>query len=166
MNQLEALTTWYRNLEPREKLLVAVTSVILLITIFYIAIWEPVYNGLDQQQKLYNSQQNTLLWMQQASAEVKALKRSGASAKKRNSNQPVSLIIEQSASTAGLKKNLSKLESSGKTGAQAKLEAVSFDQMLIWINALKRNNGVIISSANIERADKPGTVNARLSFSK
>lgn len=166
MNQLEALTTWYRNLEPREKLLVAITSVILLITIFYIAVWEPVYNGLDQQQKLYNSQQNTLLWMQQASAEVKALKRSGASATKRNSNQPVSLIIEQSASTAGLKKNLSKLESSGKTGAQAKLEAVSFDQMLIWINALKRNNGVIISSANIERADIPGTVNARLSFSK
>lgn len=166
MNQLEALNFWYKNLEPREKLLVIITSVILLITIFYIAIWEPVYDGLEEQQKLYNSQQNILLWMKQASAEVKALKRSGARANKRSSNQPVSLIIEQSASTAGLKKNLSKLESSGKTGAQAKLETASFDQMLIWINALKRNNGVIITSANIERADKPGTVNARLSFNR
>jgi general secretion pathway protein M len=166
MNQIEAINFWYKNLEPREKLLVAITSAILLLTIFYLAIWEPVHNGLDEQRRLYNSQQNTLLWMQQASAEVKALKRSGASANKRNSNQPVSLIIEQSASTAGLKKNLSKLESSGKTGAQAKLEMVSFDQMIIWINALKRNNGVIITSANIERADKPGTVNARLSFNR
>jgi type II secretory pathway component PulM len=166
MNQLDNLNFWYKNLQPRERLLVVITSVILLITIFYISIWEPIYGGLDEQQKLHKSQQNTLLWMQQASAEVKALKRSGVNTNIKSSNQPVSLVIEQSASTAGLKKNLSKLESSGKAGAQAKLEMASFDQMLIWINTLKRNYNINITSANIERADKPGTVNARLTFSR
>jgi len=166
MSHLDTINFWYKNLEAREKLLVTIASIFLLIIIFYVAIWEPVYEGLDEQQKLYKSQQSTLLWMQQASSEVKALKRSGARTGNKNSNQPVSLVIEQSASTAGLKKNLSKLETSGKTGAKAKLDMVSFDQMLIWINTLKRNYNVTITSANIERADQPGAVNARLSFNR
>jgi type II secretory pathway component PulM len=146
--------------------MVVIASVALVITIFYIIVWEPIYGGLEKQQQLYNTQQNTLQWMKQASAEVNTLKRSGATANKKNSNQPVSLIIEQSASTAGLKKNLSKIEKSGKTGAKAKFESVSFDQMLIWANTLKRNYGVTITSANIERTDKTGAVNARITFSK
>ena len=157
---------WYRNLPPRDRLLVIVTSIILLVTIFYITVWEPVYDGLNEQQQLYNTQQETLLWMQHASAEVKALNQSGVRANIKNSNQPVSLVIEQSASAAGLKTNLSKLESSGKTGAQARLEMASFDQMLIWINTLKRNYNVNITSANIERTATPGAVNARLTFNR
>lgn len=166
MKQIEDLKFWYQNLQPRERLQVVIILAILLIAIFYITIWKPVYNGLDEQQKLYASQQDTLLWMKQASFEVKSLKSSGIRGNKRNKNQPVTLVVEQSASTAGLKNNLSKLESSGKSGAQAKLESASFDQMLIWINALKRNNGIIITSANIERTDQPGTVNARLTFNR
>jgi general secretion pathway protein M len=166
MNQFDALIFWYKGLQPRDQLLTAVMSVILLITIFYIAIWEPVYDGLSKQQQLYVSQQNALLWMQQASAEAKSLKLSGGAVNRRSNNQPVSLVIEQSASTAGLKKNLSKLESSGKSGAQAKLEMASFDQMLIWINTLKRSYNVNITSANIEHTDKEGAVNARLTFNR
>lgn len=166
MNQIEALRFWYQGLQQRERLQVILISIILLVTVFYIAVWEPVYKGLDEQKRLYNSQKNTLSWMQQASKEAQQLKTSGFSENRRNSNQPVTLIVERSASTAGLKNNLVKLESSGKTGAQAKLEAASFDQILIWINALNKNNGIVITSANIERTDKTGAVNARLTFNR
>ena len=165
MQQLEQFSQWYNGLPQREKILVVATSAVLVITMLYLMIWEPIYQGLDQQQQKYKIQKGTVSWMQNAASEVKTLKRSGATSVT-NSDQPVSLVIEQSASKSGLKKNISKLESSGKDGAQVKLDSASFDQMLIWLNTLETRHGVIATSAKIERSDKIGIVNARLSFSK
>jgi general secretion pathway protein M len=163
--QLEALNLWYQSLSQRDRTLVIVTSIIMAVALFYLLVWNPVYRGLEQQQQQYKSQQSIMAWMQQAAAEVKTLRRSGARTVSR-SNQPVSLIIEQSAKVSGLKNNLDKLESSGKEGARVKLDTASFDQMLIWLNTLEKQHGVTVTSASIERAEKSGTVNARLSFSR
>lgn len=162
---LDTFNLWYTSLQSRERLLVLITSAAMAITLFYLLIWEPVYQGLEQQQQKYNSQRSVLAWMKTASSEANALKRSGVRPAN-NSNQPVSLILEQSAASTGLQKNIGKLESSGKEGARIKLDAASFDQMLIWLNTLQQRHGVNITSANIERADKSGTVNARLSFTR
>lgn len=101
--QLLALNTWYVSLQQRERLLVLATSTILVITLFYILAWEPVFMGLEQQQQKYDSQRNVLAWMLTASAEAKVLKTSGIRPANK-SNQPVSLIVDQSATSAGLKK--------------------------------------------------------------
>jgi len=163
--QLEAASIWYHSLPQRDRMLVISTSVILLITLFYLIVWEPIHTGLEQQKQQYQSQKSIVRWMQEASAEVKLLKRSGAKTIT-SSNQPVSLIVEQSAKISGLKNNIGKLESSGKNGARTKLDGASFNQILIWLNTLEKKHGVSVTSANIERGDKTGTVNARLSFSR
>ena len=163
--QIEALSLRYHSLPYRDKILVIFTSIIMAITLFYLLVWEPIHQGLEQQQQQYQSQQEIITWMREAAAEVKTLQRSGVKAVS-GSNQPVSLIIEQSANNSGLKSNLGKLESSGQDGARVNIDAASFNQMLIWLNTLEKQHGVIVTSANIERAEQPGTVNARLSFSK
>lgn len=163
--QIEALTLKYQSLTQRDRIMVIAASVIMAITLFYLLVWEPLYQGLETQRQQYESQQSIIIWMQEASAEVKTLKRSGAKTVS-SSKQPVSLIIEQSAKISGLKNNLGKLESSGKEGARVKLETASFDQMLIWLNTLEKRHGITVTSANIERAEKSGTVNARLTFSR
>lgn len=161
----ETLNLWYNSLPQREKLLVIITSAFLAITLFYLVVWEPIYKGLEKQQQQYSTQLGVINWMQKASEEVKTLKRSGA--KTINSgNQPVSLIIDKSAKISGLKNNLGKLESSGKEGARVTLDTASFNQMLIWLNNLEVQHGVTVTSANIERDEQAGTVNARLTFSR
>ncbi len=165
MKQIDAFNDWFATLDQRERLLVIATAVTIVITLFYVIIWEPVHQGLEEQQQLYLSQHNNFLWMQEAAAEVRSLKAAGGS-QKVQSNQPISLILEQSISTTGLKSNLNKIESSGKKGARVKLDAASFDQMLIWLNTLEQRHGIIVTSANIERADKPGLISARISFDK
>lgn len=163
--QLDALTVWYASLQPREKLLVMLTSAVMVVTLFYLLIWEPVYQGLEQEQQKYETHRNVLAWMQTASIEAKTLKQTGARPAT-NTNQPVSLVVEQSAASAGLKKYLGKLESSGKEGARVTIDTASFDQILIWLNTLQQKHGIIVTSASIERTDKPGTVSARLSFNR
>jgi len=162
--QLDTLNQWYTSLPGRDQKLLIATIAFLLATLFYLLIWEPVHQGRDLQQQKLKTQQDIYSWMQSASKEVEALKRSGI--KKVSSNQPIALILENSAKVSGLKKHINKIESSGKNGAQVKIDSASFDQILVWLNTLEKQHGVSITTANIERNTEAGTVSARLSFEK
>lgn len=164
--QLATLQHWYHSLQQRERVMVLATAVVVVITIFYLAIWEPLHKGLDNAEQEYQSNLNNLQWMQQAAAEVRALKPANGRVRNTASNQPVTLIVEQAANNSAIKSNISKLESASNDGARVVLNAASFDQMLVWLNTLEQSHGIPVASANIERNDKPGTVNARLSFNK
>ena len=167
MRQLDELQQRYNNLSQRDQNLTITMAIILVITLFYTAIWEPLHLNLKNQQTTQVAQKEILSWMQGAATEVRSLKSSGSkSRKKLNTNSPVSIVAEQSATTSGLKKQISKIESSGKNAAQIKIDNASFDQMLIWINALKLRYGISVSSAKIERTEKTGIINARLTLNR
>jgi general secretion pathway protein M len=165
MNQLDTLKQWYASLQPRERLMVAAAAILLVVTLFYVSVWEPLHQGLDSAQHEYQGNLKNLQWMQGAAAEVRALKASGSKVRSA-SNQPVTMVVEQVASNSAIKPNLTKLESANNDGAHVVLDGASFDQMLIWLNTLEQNHGISVSSGNIERSIKPGTVNARLSLNK
>ena len=165
MNQFDAFKQWYSGLQERERLMVASAAVILVITLFYVSVWEPLHQGLDNAQQEYQSNLENLQWMQQAAAEVRTLKASGSRVHSA-SNQPVTMVVEQVASNSAIKPNLSKLESANQGGAHVVLDGAPFDQMVIWLNTLQQNHGISVTSGNIERNAKPGTVNARLSLNK
>ena len=162
--QLEILNNWYSSLPMRERNLLITTVILLVITLFYLIVWEPVHQGRDQQQEKLKSQQDIHAWMQSAATEVKSFK--GAGTRKAPSNQPITLILENSAKISGLKQHINKIESSGKDGARVKIDSASFDQLLVWLNTLEQQHGVTITTASIERNDTAGTVSARLSFEK
>jgi len=166
MNRMTQLTDWYESLQPRERIMVISTSVIVIITLFYLMVWEPIYKGLEQEQQRQQNQQAIVSWMQQAAAEANALRASGVRGGIRNANAPVTLSVEQTIATAGLKSNLAKLESSGKDSARVLLDNAAFNQLIIWLNILETNFGITASSANIERSDKTGFVNARLTLTR
>jgi len=164
--QLEQLKQWYSSLQQKEQWMVSGTGILIAITLFYLLLWEPVHLELQAEQQKKKAQTEILLWMQQAATEVKTLRSSGARNNIRDKNKPTTLIIEQSIKNAGLKISLNKLESSGKNGARVILNAASFNQILVWLNTLAMHNGIQVVSANIERNDEPGRVNARLTFER
>jgi len=164
--QLQQLLHWYNTLPGRDRWLVNVTAVLVILTLFYLMIWEPLYRGLENETIKDQSQQKTLQWMQQAAQQVKQLRRSGQASQRPLSSKPVTLVLEQSLMNAGLKPFVRKIESAGNNSARVKLDNISFDQMLIWLNTIATHNSLQVSSAAIERSDKPGLVNARLRFSR
>ena len=166
MQQLLQIKQWFYSLPPKEQWLVSGTGVILLITLFYLIVWEPLHLGLDDELHKKHSQQEILLWMQQAANEVKTLRSSGSSSTIRDKNKPTTLVIEQAIKNAGLQPSVKKIESSGSDGARVTLSEASFNQMLIWLNTLATHNGILVVSANIERAEQSGRANARLIFER
>jgi general secretion pathway protein M len=166
MKQLEDIQNWYQGLQQRERQLVLAASAVIIITLLYLIIWEPIHKGVEDQTQKYQAQLDILEWMQAAATEVKTLKASGASKRRTNSSQPVTLLVEKSAAMAGLKPYLRKLESTSDKGARVTIDDASFDQVLLWLNTLQTRDGISVSSANIDRADKAGAINARMTLNR
>ena len=166
MKQLEEVLNWYHGLQQRERQLVLAAAAMVIVTLLYLVIWEPIINGVSDQKQKYQTQVDILDWMQDAASEVRSLRAAGASKRNINSNQPVSLLVEQSATAAGLKPYLTKLESTSDKGARVTIDAASFDQILLWLNTLQSRYGITVSSANLDRDDKPGAVNARMTLGR
>jgi general secretion pathway protein M len=166
MKQLEEIQNWYQGLQQRERQLVLAASVVIIVTLFYLIIWEPVHKSIEEQTQKYQSQTGILQWMQNAATEVNSLRASGGAKRRTGGNQPVTLLVENSAATAGLKPYLSKLESTSDKGARVTIDAASFDQLLIWLNTLQTQYGISVTSANLDRNEKPGTVNVRMTLNR
>jgi len=166
MEQLQQLKLWFNSLPQKERWMVSGTGALIFLTLFYLMVWEPLHEGLQIERQKQQSQKEVLFWMQQAAAEVKALRASGSRSTIRDRNKPITLVIEQSINNAGLKSSVKKIESSGNNGARVTLNEASFNQILVWLNTLATHNGIQVVSANIERGSKPGRTNARLSFER
>ena len=166
MEQLQQLKQWFNSLPQKEQWMVSGTGLLIVVTLFYLIIWEPVHVGLQQEKQKQQSQNEILLWMQQASTEVNTLRASGGRSNIRDKNKPTTLVIEQTINNAGLKASVSKIESSGNNGARVTLNEAPFNQILVWLNTLASHNAIHVVSASIERGTKPGRANARLSFER
>lgn len=165
MEQIQQIKQWFNSLAPNEQWMVSGTGTLIAVTLFYLMVWEPIHVGLNAEQQKQQSQSTILLWMQKASIEVKGLRSSGG-VTIRDKNKPATLIIEQTINNAGLKSSVKKIESSGKNGARVTLNEASFNQIMVWLSTLAKHNGIQVVSANIERADKTGRANARLTLER
>jgi general secretion pathway protein M len=166
MEKLQQIKQWFFALPVKEQQLLSGATALIIVTLFYLMVWEPVHLELKSQQQTKQSQTKILQWMQEASAEVKALRVSGSSGKIRDKNKPTTLVIERSINNAGLKTSVNKIESAGKNGARVTLKNAPFNQVLTWLNTLSRHNGILVVSANIERTSNKGKADVRLTFER
>jgi general secretion pathway protein M len=166
MEQIQQLKQWFYSLPSKEQMMVSGTGIVIIITLFYLIIWEPLHFGFQEEKQKQQSQEEILLWMQQAAGEVKSLRAVGSQTTIRSNNKPITLVIEQTIKNAGLKPSVKKIESSGNKGARVSLNDASFNQILVWLDTLSKHNGIQVVSANIERSEKPGRANARLTFER
>jgi len=166
MEQVQQLKQWFFSLPTNEQRMVSGTAALIIATLFYLMIWEPIQLGLQHEQQKQQSQQEIKSWMQQSAAEVKALRSTGGKSFVKDNNKPVSLVIETTIRNAGLKVSVNKIESSGKNSSRVILKNAPFNQIMVWLNTLATHKGINVVSANFERSDKTGLADARLSFER
>lgn len=166
MKQLQQLRHWFRSLTEKEQWIVSGTALLVIVTLFFLMVWEPLHLGLNAEKLKQTTQNKNLMWMQQAAAEAESLRNVGGTTDIRDQNKPTTLVIEQSINNAGLKPNVEKIESSGSNGARVTLNEATFNQVLVWLNTLATHNGIHVISANIEGTNNSGKINARLTFER
>jgi general secretion pathway protein M len=164
-SQLEPLQRWFDKLEKRERQTVVGGAIILAITIFYLAAWDPIFGTLETERQRNQSQRQLLTFMQDASNEISRLRSSGGSTASRFKNQSILSLVELSATSAGIKQFIKKQESD-RSGVKVQLEKADFDRLVAWINDMQQKYAIQASKIHIEAEKEPGAVNARVTLER
>ena len=153
----------WQQLSLREKRLVILTSIIVVITLVYFMIWEPLQEGIQTSRVRVKAQQETLIQMHEQAAEARQLlaaqRQAGASTR---SSGSLLVIIERTAQTKNLKSRLQKVQPEGQDSVRVWVENASFDQLIDWLALLENRNTIYVSEIIIERQKEPGRINSRI----
>jgi len=157
----EPLLERYRELQPRERLIVAVGAVVLALTLIYVALWEPAANARAKQAAALADQRALAERLETIGATVQKARASGVGAIQ-GRDQSLLTLIDQQGKSPELGKAPARLQPEGDTEVKVWFEDVPFDALVRWMATLESRYGVQIVGAEIERRATAGLVNARL----
>lgn len=144
---------WWHSLQPRERQLLSVSAVILLLSGFYWLIWKPLHTASTSQQQALQQAQQQLVQLQQA---LPALRQAGV--KTVRTGGSLQHIISDSARQHSIQ--VSRMQQQNEQ-LQLVLEDVSFEKLVQWLYQLQYQQGVSLLNLELSNTDKSGIVRVR-----
>ena len=151
----------WQQLSLREKRLVVITAFVVVVSLVYFMIWQPLQNGIETSRVRVSAQTNTLQKIRDQAAEARQL-RTNKSHRSNRGGGSLLVIIERTAQQKNLKSSLQKVQPEGQDGVRVWIENASFDQLIDWLDQLENKNTIYVSEIYIERQKEPGRINSRI----
>lgn len=163
---MNAVQHWYNSLQKREQYLVSATAALLVVMLFFLLIWEPLFNNIEEQQSRLSIQKKTLSWMQDAEQQVAELKQSGNIISPAITNSSISTLAERSLISAGIRTAVDKMETTGSAELKVQFKTVDFDRLIQWLGNLQNSYGIASKHVTINHTEQSGQVSARVTLEK
>lgn len=148
---------------PRERWMLGVGGVVVLLTLIYLLIWEPVTQAHAARSAALESSRALAVRLEQAAQQVQALRGRNPAAV---AGRGVSLMaaVDQASKQSALGKGPARIQPEGDREVRVWFEDVSFDGLVGWLAELQTRYGVSVQTMDIEPQPAPGRVNVRLSL--
>jgi general secretion pathway protein M len=159
--QLEKLQVWYAGLQQREQRVVAIGGVVVAVLILVLGILLPLQSAVSSAVKRNQVEREDLAWMQVNAPEIRA---AGNQLPADTGEAPV-VLVDRVGREAGLASALRGTQPNGN-GVRVQLEAAPFDTLINWLATLDERYGFAIESITVDRAARPGVVNASITFTQ
>ena len=153
-------------LSSREKTLVSVATVAVILMLFWLLILNPILSKHEKLSKLTADKQTELRIMQRQSVLVKQLQQQsrGLTSKKIRGNPQQ--LIEQALQTWRLKPALQRMQSQGAKKISLSLKNAEADKVMRFIADLESKYGLSSIAMVIAKSNKVGMINVRLTLEK
>jgi general secretion pathway protein M len=158
MNKLRA---WYAGLQQREQRVVAVGGVVVTVLILVLGILLPLHSAVSSAVQRNETKRDDLAWMQVNAPEIRA---AGNQLPADTGEAPV-VLVDRVGREAGLGSALRGTQPNG-TGVRVQLEAAPFDTLITWLATLDERYGLSVETITVDRAARPGVVNASITFTQ
>jgi general secretion pathway protein M len=164
-NELQAvvkLRSWYAGLQEREQRFVIIGAVGVAALVLVGGLLLPLQSAVSRAVERREARTSELAWMQ---ANAPLLQSAGDSLPADTGEAPV-VLVDRVGHESGIAAAFRGTQPSGTTGVRVQLEAAPFDTMIAWLATLEQRYGLAIESITIDRAAKPGAVNASVTFNQ
>jgi general secretion pathway protein M len=157
---VKRLKAWYSGLQAREQRVVAIGGAALCVLIVLGGILLPLESAVSNAVKTKQTRREDLAWIRINAPEIQA----GGAGVSDTGEAPV-VLVDRVGREAGLGSALRGTQPSG-TGVRVQLESAPFDVLVTWLATLEERYGFAIESISVDRAAKPGVVNANITFAQ
>lgn len=157
---------WFYSLQPRERLMLAGGAAASVLALLYLMIWAPMSERHAQLAVNVKAQQEVLTWIRQASQQVLQLRQNNPNVVARNDPRSLLSIVDSTATTAGVRDPIQRMEPEGNDGVKLSMEDVDFDATVQWLGGLKLGHNVDVVRATVTPSDAPGKVDTSLSLQR
>jgi general secretion pathway protein M len=158
---MNKLRTWYAGLQQRERRMVAIGGITVAALILVFGILMPLQTALSGVARSNETKRQDLAWMQVNAPEINA---AGNQPRADTGEAPV-VLVDRAGREAGLAGALRGTQPTG-TGVRVQLEGAPFDTLVTWLATLDERYGLAIESITVDRAARPGMVNASITFAQ
>lgn len=157
-NALSEMQQAWQQRSTREQRMIAIGVVALLLTLFYLIIWEPVMQAHAQAEAALADARATAQRIERVAALQPAQSRQRANP---NSSRSLLAQVNQAVRSNTLGSTPERLTPDGDDAVRVWLEGAPFNNLLRWLAELERNPGLRLERADIDRKEG-GMVDARL----
>lgn len=147
--------------------MVSIAAIVVVIALFYYALWQPLNNGLAEARNRVTAESNQARWMLGVRDEARVLQASDRHQAPIGGDQSLLSIIDKTSRANDLGEAVTHIQPNDDDQATVTLDAANFNRMLFWLQNLQSRYGIAANEATISREDdSPGEVEARLTLAR
>ena len=153
----------FGSMPKRDQQALIALVIALVLAILYFLVWSPAHEFSKKQQANLKSSQELLNWVQANEGVARSLaSNSGEGSSKILDSQ--SLVSTVSSNAQKHKIKLKRFEPSGDRKVRVWVEKVPFNTIIVWLRDLNTTYNIEVSQVSIDKEDKGGLVNVRLTL--
>ncbi|MFK8053528.1 MAG: type II secretion system protein GspM [Woeseiaceae bacterium] len=154
------MNQWLASLQPRERVMVVVGAIAVIITLLYLVVWEPLQIG--HQQALDDIDRKSSLVSQARTVLPAGRPVSSGPGDTQTSDQSLTSLIVKTVTSSGLASAYKSSSPSGNDGLRVSLENASFDAIVGWLGVLESQHGIAVDASSVTRRPQDGRVDASI----
>ncbi|GAC16331.1 type II secretion system protein GspM [Aliiglaciecola lipolytica] len=152
---MKELLDKFNQLSEREKTLVVISGIMLVIALFYFIVWSPISDSLETQRKLVTSNQADLIWMKKNANRAIQLRSAGGNSAVYSGSLPQA--VNQTAGRVNIA--ISRMQPQGEE-LKVWVDQAPFNDVVSWLQSLEAL-GIRIINVDLAESNAPGMVKVR-----
>lgn len=148
-------------LQVRERWMLGVGSLVVVVTFIYLAVWEPITNAHANRTLALEASRALAVRLEHAAVQVGQLRHVPPRGARGGS---LMAAVDMASKQSGLGKGPSRIQPEGDREVRVWFEDISFDLLVGWLSSLQKRDGISLQTFEVEPQASPGRVNVRLSL--
>ncbi len=158
---------WLDSLAYRERVMVLVCAVVVIIALLWLLVWKPLDSRHDALRSSVADWETGLAQLQRV-AELQGSGSTGAGSVPQGVDQTPVIIVDTTLRARGLSGALRRSQPTTSTGIRVEFENVAFNSLVLWLGDLSARYGMDVQagSLSVPPQAEPGRINATLTLER
>lgn len=149
-------------LQPRERWMVGVGGLVVLITVLYLGVIEPIMKAHQRRADALEASRALAIRLEEAAAVVQRSRASGRPGA--NRSQSLMAAVDMASRSGSIGKPPARIQPEGDAEVRVWFEDVAFDPVVRWVADLETRYGISVQTMDVEPKSDAGSVDVRLSL--